>query len=498
MASVSGSGSIVTSFVHDIFQYASWTPVATPDNTLSFAIQQGDIRIEFSGAGLGAYSGIFATSGAVSTIEFYDWNGSDWILGATWSDVNADAADLAAAVANSDHAAGDAAYAEAIFGSADILIGGGTLGDQLYGYGGDDVISGTSLPRNLYGGDGVDTLLLGEGSLNFSGMTLSGFERLTFSPAGGSVDFSSSQLGGGGLSNSLVVTGSIAGDNIRIEMVDHAIDLSGWTFVQWDSQDRVQITGTDTADTIIGTTGSDFISDLGGADTVYAGAGSDLIGGDGADNMYGGVDNDVFQVTAGDRVFEFAGEGSSDGVRAFINNYVLPANVENLTLMSVTSGQMPLTGTGNALNNTINGNASNNKLYGLAGADRLSGLDGADVLIGGAGRDTLRGGLGQDKFVFNIKQTAANADTIADFTHAKDKFQLENSVFKALGPATGALVANKFFVGANAHDADDRVIYNSRTGALYYDADGAGGSAKLLIATLATHPALSASDIQII
>ena len=58
-----------------------------------------------------------------------------------------------------------------------------------------------------------------------------------------------------------------------------------------------------------------------------------------------------------------------------------------------------------------------------------------------------------------------------------DTIQLENLIFKALGTTTGTLSANKFFKGAAAHDADDRIIYNSATGALIYDANGnvAGG-----------------------
>jgi serralysin len=44
-----------------------------------------------------------------------------------------------------------------------------------------------------------------------------------------------------------------------------------------------------------------------------------------------------------------------------------------------------------------------------------------------------------------------------------------------------------------AADADDRIIYNSATGQLYFDADGAGG-AGVLFATLGTDLALTSAD----
>jgi Ca2+-binding RTX toxin-like protein len=44
--------------------------------------------------------------------------------------------------------------------------------------------------------------------------------------------------------------------------------------------------------------------------------------------------------------------------------------------------------------------------------------------------------------------------------------------------------------------AGNRFAYDRATGALFYDADGSrGGSSRLLVATLTTHPILAASDI---
>jgi Ca2+-binding RTX toxin-like protein len=44
----------------------------------------------------------------------------------------------------------------------------------------------------------------------------------------------------------------------------------------------------------------------------------------------------------------------------------------------------------------------------------------------------------------------------------------------------------------------DRLIYNTTTGALYYDADGTGGTNAVLVATLQGMPTLVAQDIAVI
>jgi Ca2+-binding RTX toxin-like protein len=85
----------------------------------------------------------------------------------------------------------------------------------------------------------------------------------------------------------------------------------------------------------------------------------------------------------------------------------------------------------------------------------------------------LTGNAGNDFFLFNTAPNATtNRDTIIDFNVAQDTVRLENTVFTALGAATGVLTANKFFEGVAAHDADDRIIYNPASGALIYDANG--------------------------
>jgi Ca2+-binding RTX toxin-like protein len=47
-------------------------------------------------------------------------------------------------------------------------------------------------------------------------------------------------------------------------------------------------------------------------------------------------------------------------------------------------------------------------------------------------------------------------------------------------------------------EADDRVMYDTSTGKLYYDADGSGSGGQAIIAVLQGTPALTATDIVVI
>jgi Ca2+-binding RTX toxin-like protein len=193
--------------------------------------------------------------------------------------------------------------------------------------------------------------------------------------------------------------------------------------------------------------------------------------------MAGGGGDDLYIVnSAGDMVSEAAGQGS-DTVRSSVS-YALGSEVELLVL----TGGGATSGTGNAVINVI------------------SGGSGANTLDGDGGRDTLTGAGGADAFVYSTAIAGTNADTVADFSRTQgDHIDLDSAIFTAL--PLGALAGSQFVKGAGATaalDGDDRLIYNTTDGKLYYDADGAGGSAAKLIFTLAGHPALAAGDIHVI
>ncbi len=118
------------------------------------------------------------------------------------------------------------------------------------------------------------------------------------------------------------------------------------------------------------------------ANVLVGNAGDNALDGRaGTDTMAGGQGNDTYMVdNVGDTVVELANEGI-DTVRSAVD-YTLADHLENLVLVgsgSVDVEDADLTGTGNALDNTITGNAGDNRLDGAAGAD---------TLIGGLGDDT--------------------------------------------------------------------------------------------------------------
>jgi len=146
-------------------------------------------------------------------------------------------------------------------------------------------------------------------------------------------------------------------------------------------------------------------------------------------------------------------------------------------------------------NDNITGNGGNDALNGGGGNDVISGGGGSDVINGGLGADTLMGGTGNDAFVFNTALGRGNIDVIVDFSPNangnNDVIRLDNAIFTALtqnGNRATTLTAAAFRVGASANTGDQRIIYNSANGELYYDSDGNGGAAAIHFATLQNAP----------
>jgi serralysin len=234
---------------------------------------------------------------------------------------------------------------------------------------------------------------------------------------------------------------------------------------------------------------------LGGADAITGGSVSDYLEGfagnhvlngrGGADQLVGGSGNDKYYVdNAGDAVIELLGQGRDLVIASRSYALTSGSSIEGLSAAG-SAGDIALTG--NAFGQTITGNAS---------ANAIRGRGGADVLNGGLGNDALTGGTGADTYVFSTALGSTNVDTITDFYAPQDAIRLENAVFTGL--AGGALAPGAFRIGTAASDADDRIVYDKASGALYFDSDGLGGADAIKFAQLVAGTSLSAADFFVV
>ncbi len=289
----------------------------------------------------------------------------------------------------------------------------------------------------------------------------------------------------GGLGDDIYVVDNTS--DAIFESVNEGTDLvkSSVTYALTDNVENLTLTGT----TAINGTGNildNILTGNSGVNILTGGAGNDTLnGGTGADTMIGGVGNDIYAVdNTGDIVTELADEGS-DTVQSSIT-YTIGANVENLTL----TGASAITGTGNTLDNILIGNS---------GVNTLTGNTGNDTLNGGLGNDILSGGAGNDNFVFDsVLNATTNKDSISDFISGQDQIRLDKDIFTSLNNV-GVLSSQYFLANGTgvAGDADDYLLYNTTSGALFYDADGNGQGVAVQFATLTTKPAITANDFMI-
>ncbi len=227
-------------------------------------------------------------------------------------------------------------------------------------------------------------------------------------------------------------------------------------------------------------------------DILTGGLGADTLdGGTGVDRMAGGAGDDLYLVDdARDLVTESAAGGLDTVVASA--SLTLRTNVEALRLVGGATG-----GTGNASANLIEGSALDNLLSGLRGADTLIGGDGADTLIGGSQADRLAGGLGADAFFFGA--IADRGDVIADFTAAEDAIVVSAAGFGGgLVAGEDLAVGQHFVAGAVANQAVGQFLWHAASARLFFDSDGTGAEARLLIATLTPGASLAASDIHVV
>lgn len=130
-----------------------------------------------------------------------------------------------------------------------------------------------------------------------------------------------------------------------------------------------------------------------------------------------------------------------------------------------------------------------------AGADSFQnkGKGASGNIDSGLGNDKITLGDKNDKLVFDSALDASsNVDRIKGFRSGKDKLYLDDEFFPAL--SSGTLASSAFHIGKSAKDSGDRVIYDKKSGAVLFDADGQGGQKAVAFATLDKNAKLKASD----
>jgi len=407
----------------------------------------------------------FAASGAFGGHDADDRIIYDTLSGDVFYDADGSGPDASARLFTLSNAAPLAA--------TDIVITG--QGGPVQGTAGNDSLTGTAGNDSMVGLAGADTLngLGGDDTLD----------------GGTGVD---SLSGGLGNDSYIVTAGDVLTDAGGTDTV--VSDIS-WTLggdienLTMTGTGNLSVTGNNAANFVNGNSGNNYFNLRAGNDTIQAGAGNDWI------------DMSAFGTPSyGDDIVN-GGDGT-DTV-----NFAISAGQQSAITVDLTAGSMRGGGAGGAGSATVTsiehviGAGFNDSIKGSAAAETLEGREGNDTLSGLGGNDTLTGGTGSDSFVFAAAPGAGNGDLVSDFVSGTDKAAFDNAVFTALG-ADGNFVAGdaRFTAGAgftSGHDASDRIVYNTTTGQLFYDADGSGAGAAQLVATFQGAPAIAATDITV-
>lgn len=341
------------------------------------------------------------------------------------------------------------------------VIDGSQMNDLIFGGGGVDILRGLGGHDTIHGGVGNDILRGGDGSDALNGYggndTIIGDDAF----AGGGDDTVNA-----GANNDLIITGrgfNLVNGGDGIDTIDYRFPMTNIV-----GGVAYPVTLSVNLSTVVDPTGAT------GPASGYMDIGTPFTSTPVLRDFLTGIEN-VNGSNYDDRI---TGNGLDNRLIGFAGNDVI------------------LSAAGNDF---LDGGIGNDYLSGGAGNDTIIGGDGVDRLFGGPGNDVLSGGTGADLFCFNtVPNAATNRDIISDFSLVGDVIVLENAVFAGLA-ATGVLAAGLFKnLNLGPVDANDRILYNDTTGALFYDADGSGVGAAIVFAVLTGSPSVTAADFLVI
>ncbi len=369
----------------------------------------------------------------------------------------------------------------------------------------DGTIIGEDEAINLIGVDAAQTVIV-----NATGVLRSGGDGVVNDADGIILDGIGSSISNAGLIDAY---GSAASLNVReggTTSITNSGTMSGRVSGIWHKFGLgtlvVTNTGTITSPNhaILGGDSADLITNHGSmSGAVDLGGGNDMLdnrGGLIVGAITGGSGDDLFYLgTTAETI-----DGGLGVDTLNLSSYTTGVTIDMLT-PSLNKGAAALndsfTGIEVVLGTTradvLRGDAGDNLFTGNGGADKLSGGDGADTLEGGVSKDTLTGGDGAD--VFRFVTLTGGGDFVTDFNSGTDFIHLEGSVF-GFGTASGAVSANDFVVAADnlALDSSDRFIFRSTDSTLWYDKDGSGRKAAVMIADLQDGASLAVTDLWLV
>ncbi|WP_152612154.1 calcium-binding protein [Leisingera sp. ANG-S5] len=289
---------------------------------------------------------------------------------------------------------------------------------------GNDTINSGNGNEYIYGGDGIDRLIV-DGKLSAASFS-SSYGRMILDGSDGRDYLSSVELVQFSDRTVSVKVGSSSSNKIngdRFSRTPDDILLGGYG--------NDTISGRTGNDSLIGEYGTDVLYGQSGHDKLYGGAGGDrLHGGEGNDTLKGG---DSASETGDDKLYgergndRLEGQAGNDSLFGGKNHDTIFGGAGNDVLYGETGHDTLQGGTGNDTlranggDDYLSGGSGNDLIEGGVGHDTLYGRSGSDTLRGQAGDDQLHGGTGADVFIFH---RGYGNDTIQDFTAGQDHIKI--------------------------------------------------------------------------
>lgn len=331
-----------------------------------------------------------------------------------------------------------------------IFIGDGTANDVsgtpgadiLWGNGGDDTLRGLAGEDDLFGGADQDTIILTDNETPLPGSSFEGgdgYDRLLIQSDNASQAVSlvetqileieeiafaedgpnrtkilslrlANDFGVPTLPANMIVDGNSAGSSpdllqIIVTAAYRTIDLSGWTFIDWDAalviagpRDAVlvfgsdlgdQITASSQRDTLFGGDGADYLAGSGSDDVINGGQDNDTLhGGTGLDHLQGDAGNDTFLIRSGDDYDYLFGGAGWDTLD------IAGSDIQAITF-DFAAGTYAFGRTFSGLEGLIDSDFNNRVISGGVGLFEMNG--GSDGFVAAPGAETAFGGAGLDQ-----------------------------------------------------------------------------------------------------